>query len=252
MFNNDQIIVQDYTCSTDKLTGNYVVAHLSDVHEKEFGAGNRLLFDAVARVKPDIIVFTGDIAKRKEQPRFNKPYTTTFARGLAHIAPTYVCLGNHELQYEQEVRYILMEHDVTVLDGQVETRVFGQDTINLSGMSDEALGVKFSARADSMLGAEGYNIFLTHRPEYFDGLSGRNIDLVLAGHTHAGQIRFPKFGAFAVSGQGMFPKYVQGKFEQEAMQMIISRGLGASGYPTIRINNPPELVCVHICGTKQT
>ena len=144
-----------------------------------------------------------------------------------------------------------MEHDVTVLDGQIETHVFGNDVVNISGMSDEALGVQFAARKNSMLGLQGYNVFLTHRPEYFNELVGKNIDLILAGHTHAGQIRFPKIGAFAMDGQGIFPKFVQGKFEKNGMQMIISRGLGASGYPTVRINNPPELVCVHICGTKQ-
>ena len=49
-----------------------------------------------------------------------------------------------------------------------------------------------------------------------------------------------------MNGQGFLPKYVQGEFTDGATTMIISRGLGASGYPKIRINNPPELVAVYI------
>ena len=49
-----------------------------------------------------------------------------------------------------------------------------------------------------------------------------------------------------MSGQGFMPKYVEGEFTDGATTMIISRGLGSSGYPKIRINNPPELVAVYI------
>ena len=49
-----------------------------------------------------------------------------------------------------------------------------------------------------------------------------------------------------MNGQGFLPKYVLGEFTDGATTMIISRGLGASGYPKIRINNPPELVAVYI------
>ncbi|MEG0251193.1 MAG: metallophosphoesterase, partial [Christensenellaceae bacterium] len=74
----------------------------------------------------------------------------------------------------------------------------------------------------------------------------KNIDLILCGHTHAGQIRFPVIGSFAMSGQGLFPKYMQGEFVEGNTTMIISRGLGSSGYPAVRINNPPELVVVNV------
>lgn len=47
-------------------------------------------------------------------------------------------------------------------------------------------------------------------------------------------------------GQGLFPKYMEGEFVKDDMTMIISRGLGASGYPTVRVNNPPDLVVIEV------
>ena len=132
--------------------------------------------------------------------------------------------------------------------GDMVCAAVGESRLNISGMDDvsfedtnvsQAVGVFRERR-------RGFNLFLAHRPEYYPLYLHKNIDLVLTGHTHAGQIRFPKIGTFAMNGQGFLPKYVQGEFTDGATTMIISRGLGASGYPKIRINNPPELVAVYI------
>ena len=70
-----------------------------------------------------------------------------------------------------------------------------------------------------------------------------NIDLVLTGHAHGGQIRIPFIGGIVAPNQGLFPKYTSGLFTENNTNMIISRGIGNSIIP-FRINNRPELVVI--------
>ena len=90
--------------------------------------------------------------------------------------------------------------------------------------------------------AESFNILLSHRPELFETYVKENLDLVFSGHAHGGQFVIPvlRQGIFAPH-QGFFPKYTEGMHEKDGTVMIVSRGLGNSGFP-IRIFNRPELI----------
>ena len=90
----------------------------------------------------------------------------------------------------------------------------------------------------------GYKVLLCHHPEYYDKYIRQyaGIDLVLAGHTHGGQIRFFGKGLFA-HGQGLFPKYSGGVCD--GGRLIVSRGL-ANTSRILRFHNPPELVFVKL------
>lgn len=248
MFNNNTIQVMSYGILSDKVKNGVVVAHLSDLHEKLFGSENDQLFDKVAMLGPDVIAVTGDMVAHEKQKTINARYIEQFARELSKIAPAYFVTGNHERKFDGQVERIMEKNGVVVLRSGDLVRVHaGESDINLSGMDDSSFEDTDVLDAVSVFaGREGFNIFLAHRPEHYEQYLKKNIDLVLCGHTHAGQIRFPKIGTFAMSGQGFLPKYVEGEFTDGETTMIISRGLGASGYPTIRINNPPELVAVYI------
>ena len=245
MFNNNKIIVEDYLLKSKKITNYVTIAHLSDLHEKSFGEGNRDLFSSLLELSPDIIAVTGDLVARANQRELNESYTTLLARGLCKIAPVYFTTGNHEKKFFSEIIPILTREGVHIATGSVTSLNIRNNKINIAGMHDISIegNIHKNVAVFEQIG-EGYNIFLSHRPEYYHHLMQYNIDLLLCGHTHAGQIRFPFFGTFFMSGQGVFPKYLQGGFVNQNTTMIISRGLGSSGYPTVRINNPPELVCI--------
>lgn len=249
MFNNNTVVTVPYGILSDKVENGIVVAHLSDLHEKEFGQENDQLFEKVERLSPDLIAVTGDMVAHENQKEIDAIYTRRFARGLADIAPTYFVTGNHERNFGGRIERIMEDYGIRVLHaGDMAHVTVGNSEVNLSGMDDVSFDNVDVPRSVDVFRKErtGFNIFLAHRPEYYPLYLHRNIDLVLSGHTHAGQIRFPKIGTIAMNGQGFMPKYVQGEFTDGATTMIISRGLGASGYPKIRINNPPELVAVYI------
>lgn len=252
LFNNNRITVTPYGLLTDKIQGELRIAHVSDLHEKRFGDGNCELFEAVASLKPDLIAITGDLVAHENQPEPDLVYTRETARGLVSIAPSFFVTGNHERRFAGEISDVLAEEGVRVLHENVETLHIRGNNVHISGTHDPSLGVYNPVTSASKLHkADGYSIFLTHRPELFEAYRQKDIDLVLAGHTHAGQIRIPAVSSLYMMGQGFLPRYMEGEFTDADTTMIISRGLGSSGYPTVRINNPPDLVAVQVEGTKR-
>ena len=88
----------------------------------------------------------------------------------------------------------------------------------------------------------GFKILLSHHPEYYVPLlKDKDIDLIISGHAHGGQIRIGNQGLFA-PGQGLFPKYTSGIHDGK---LVVSRGIsGTELFP--RINNKPEIVYIKI------
>ena len=92
---------------------------------------------------------------------------------------------------------------------------------------------------DDFAGQEGFHILLSHQPEYYPFIPN-NIELMLSGHAHGGQIRLFRRGLFA-PGQGWYPKYTKGKYDN---RLIISAGLSNTASPIPRLFNPTEVVFV--------
>jgi predicted MPP superfamily phosphohydrolase len=69
------------------------------------------------------------------------------------------------------------------------------------------------------------------------------LNLVLTGHAHGGQFRLPLIGGLYAPHQGVFPKYTSGLYKKNSTGMVVSRGLGNSGFP-LRLFNRPELVII--------
>ena len=87
-----------------------------------------------------------------------------------------------------------------------------------------------------------FSILLCHHPEYYPKyLKNKNIDLILSGHAHGGQIRLFGRGLFA-PGQGALPKYDGGVFDN---RLVVGRGLANTAFVP-RLFNPREIVCVDI------
>lgn len=93
----------------------------------------------------------------------------------------------------------------------------------------------------------GYKLLLDHHPEnYKPYIATRNINMILSGHAHGGQIRVFGKGIYGRS-QGFFPKYDGGVFDNK---LIVSRGL-SNTLPIPRLWNPTELVFVELKGEEK-
>ena len=88
-------------------------------------------------------------------------------------------------------------------------------------------------------------ILLAHEPNFFQWLPKR-VDLMLAGHTHGGQIRLPLVGGRS-TGSTYLDKHLRGRFDEHGQTMIVSSGLGTSIVP-LRIGVPPEIALITLGG----
>ena len=159
--------------------------------------------------------------------------------------------GNHEIKsgVSTTVKALFKEWGVNVLEGNCENIVIRNDTIDICGIDDMAIGKdiwsKQISSCNKSLKTHTYSVLLSHRPDLIDEYRKRDFDLVLCGHTHGGQVRIPKIlnGLYAPN-QGFLPKYVGGEYKFRTLRMIVGRGLSKKIWP--RVFNPPEIVVVDV------
>ena len=256
IWQNNDIIVTDIVFENNKIPGKfneYKIAHVSDLHNKEFGSNQHRLLEKIEKANPDIIVITGDLIDSRNT---DVDIAMEFINGAIAIAPIFYVSGNHEGRsgIYAELSMKLEDAGVKIMDNEkVEIEKDG-DTIELIGMADPRLiQSNYLEYESSELFLESikstddksdkFNILLSHRPELFDSYVNSGVDLVFSGHAHGGQVRFPFIGGLVAPNQGLFPKYTSGIHVEKDTSMIISRGLGNSIFP-VRVFNRPELIIV--------
>ncbi len=122
-----------------------------------------------------------------------------------------------------------------------------RDDLDVLGFDDEFVGQpdRSISQIDSASSTK-FRIALIHSPAFFDTIHPVT-DLVLAGHTHGGQVFLPIVGALWLpKGSG---QYVKGWYSKENSRMYVSRGIGTSIVP-IRIGARPELAIIYIKAEK--
>lgn len=255
-FQNNSIVTTQYNFSSDKVPKNfngYKIVQLSDLHSKSFGNNQSDLVKKVKKVKPDLIVFTGDLI---DSDRYDEKTSLTLMEKLVQIAPVYYVTGNHEWWSGKfnSLEDKLKDTGVQVMRNTVEEITIGNDKIQIIGIDDPAkVNEPYAERAiaeeditNAIKGLkEGVNfkILLSHRPELFSLYTQYEFDVVFSGHAHGGQVRIPFVGGLVAPNQGLFPKYSSGMHDVDNTTMIVNRGLGNSIIP-LRVFNRPEIVVV--------
>lgn len=227
----------------------YKIVAISDLHNKSFGKNNTHLLTKISKLKPSIIVITGDLINAYSP---NSEIAINLVKEAKKIAPVYFISGNHEIRLFdfQLFKKELIQAGAIVLDNAKTKIIRGPDSIYLFGLADPKS--YFSSYPYSLLANEldnllagvkpdDFTLLLAHRPELMPIYASRSIDLVLSGHAHGGQFRLPFIGGVFAPNQGLFPKYSSGQYTKSDTLMIVSRGLGPSSFP-LRLNNKPDLV----------
>lgn len=253
---NNAIETTHYSYTSEKIPeafNGFTVVQVSDLHNKEF---NGKLTSKIEEENPDIIVVTGDVIDRN---RTDLSIAQDFLEEAVSMAPVYFVSGNHEVASNKypELQEILDDVGVINLDNASHILTENNEQINLIGLADPLTllyeDVEEEGSQDLVLQNElaqvlsedssEFHLLLSHRAELMDVYAESNIDLVLTGHAHGGQIRVPIVGGLFAPTQGFLPEYTSGEYVQNNTTMIVSRGLGNSIFP-FRINNRPELVVV--------
>ena len=140
----------------------------------------------------------------------------------------------------------LTERKVIVLSNRYVVLSRDNECIYLIGVDDpHTFNDNLDKAIDNISETNVVKILLAHSPEIIDKAVKKNINLVLVGHTHGGQVRLPIIGPLYISLPPKYRKYDQGLFKVDNTLMLVNRGIGMSFIP-VRFLCPPEIVVIEL------
>ncbi len=235
-----------YTGSASKNTNNIRVVQISDLHLRTIGYGLRKLMKRINEMKPDLMLFTGDMtwdgSRLHELDAFLKLPEPSICKAAI--------LGNWE--YDKTIdrdllRKIYADNNCLLLVNETRQFVFKNKTVSITGIDDFHKGNADYSAAVKAYRPSDYHIVLTHCPEHRDIISQQltedvPVDFILSGHTHGGQFNFFGFVPFLPVGSG---NYISGWYNTTEPPMFVSKGIGASVVP-FRLGSRSEATVFHL------
>lgn len=222
------------------------IVQISDFHYAEFTEAFFLerMVREVNRLQPDLVVLTGDFVTYGPMPY---SYARRVAPACAAILGRIECplryavLGNHDYTIGPKwVTEPLKEHGIPTLVNTTVALERGGKRLWLAGLGSACHGAADPGRAipKAAIADKEAVIVLAHEPDILPRVARYNADLMLAGHTHGGQVRLPLVPPLLLPRFGRV--YVEGWFRYGPTQLYVNRGVGAVGLP-FRLNCPPEI-----------
>ena len=234
--------VTKHTISLPRLPQDWdglTIAHITDTHIGRLSSleDARQIVDMTNQLHPDLIVITGDIVSRSDSI---SPALSEVLRDLRAPMGKFAVLGNHE--YWTDSPKIIETFEAAGIkfltnDNHIFTR--NAKALVLGGVDDLMEGKPDVLRAFSGIDKNVPRILLCHNPDYAEDMPAKsNVDLMLCGHTHGGQVKIPLIGPPLVPIT--HKKYSEGLVDGPHCPVFVSRGLGMVEIP-VRFNCPPEI-----------
>ena len=235
------LTAKDYLIKNEKITENFngfKIIQISDIHYgRMFGKEEmQKLVKRINDYKPDIVVLTGDLIDR--DTHMTKDLANEIATELSKIEAgvgKYAVTGNHDYKFD-EWDSIIKGSGFTNLNNTFETIYNGgYEHMVIAGIStmqfdDTSITERAKSAIDyiNSFDKDGpiYKVLIMHEPDYIDKLENNKFDLVLAGHTHGGQIRAPFYGAIVLPPDGK--NYSDGHYKVGNSDLYVSTGIGVS------------------------
>lgn len=221
------------------------ILHLSDFHSHKFGKKEKKVLEILSQLRPDLIFITGDIVGRSAK---NLGACQNFWKKLSqdYEGRIFGVYGNHDHRNKKfrDLNVFLKESRIEILNNGSRKIERGKDYIYLIGVDDPHL--EFDNIDEAMKGTEDDfpKILLAHSPEIFRKIKEKDIDLVLVGHTHGGQIAIPILSDLVLPLK-YDKKYKSGLFKENSCYLYVNRGIGETFLP-IRILANPEITFIEL------
>ena len=230
---DNTIAITNYCVNNTKNDAKLKFVVITDLHNKEYGEKNADLAELVKEQNPDFIAVCGDMVNRGD------PDTTKMKdvlEKLSKIAPTStgaVLLDNEYIKFTKNGKSVLI--------GGMSDYPYYEFYTPDDDVPSRTLWEEFAEKAKN-----NFTILLHHQPEYIaEDAKKTDIDLIVCGHTHGGQIQLPFIGGVIAPNQGLFPKYDKGEFDLDGTKMIVCAGLSNPVFIP-RINNQVEIDVVTV------
>ncbi len=229
------------------------ILHLSDSHLGiyKFLHDWEAIFPEAAKLKPDIVLMSGDISDDLSI----LPEALKIAESFNPRLGTFASLGNHEYYrgitrvrqiFDRSTIPLLIDEGITVsangatiyIGGADDPRYLNRDTSEfLKNTVDTTM---------RLTGSDSFKILMSHRPEGFDRARELGVDLTLAGHTHGGQVGIGGRSVFSA----MTDRYLWGLYGNSKSRLYVSSGIG-HWFP-FRLGCPTEAPVIELVRTGMT
>lgn len=245
------ITVKEQKITITNLPDNFngfKIVHISDLHYGRVFNEKSLkkLVKSINEQEPDIVVLTGDLIDK--DTKMTNSLAEKISNQLNKISSTagkYAISGEDDLKFDEWTN-IITNSGFTNLNNSYDTIYKnGYESIFIAGLStnQDKLNVneKLKAPIEYLNSFEKngpiYKILLIHEPDTINDMSTNPFDLILAGHSHGGQIRLPLIGPIII--QEGAKKYHENHYKIENSDLYISNGLGVSDF-NFRLFNTPS------------
>lgn len=228
------------------------VLHLGDLHLERITQREKSLNEWIQRLQPDIILFSGDFLNLSynEDPVAIQQVREILKEWNAPLG-TFAVTGSEAVDLENVVPLILdgipirwLKNETVIVEKDSTPFAISGITCSHRPFQDEPILQKLSENLPNV-----FSILLYHSPDLAPNAARYSFDLMLAGHTHGGQVCFPLIGSlFTASLYGR--RFQSGRYQIRDLVLYITRGIGLEGKaaPRVRFLCPPEIILWEIQG----
>ncbi len=236
------------------VTKPVTLIHVTDSHFGMFFGPHELrsLVEHLNSLEGDVFCFTGDVFHSSRT--LVEQATPILGKLKSRPLGNFAVLGNHDF-YAGEDRSVrnLEAAGLTLLRNQWTALKVENSTIHLGGIDDPLINWirtrevwGFDPFMEEVPAEPGMRILLSHRPDVFRYAAAQKIDVVLAGHTHGGQVIIPvPRREKGISVADFVSKYTHGWYKKRGSRMYVNRGVGLTFLPW-RLHCPPEIAVIRL------
>ena len=222
---------------------SFKFVQISDLHLKQFNSRAQRIAEQVNKLKPNVVLFTGDSIDKVEQLDGFERFLSLLNKQTAK----YAIMGNWEYWAGVDLEHltkIYATYNCRLLVNESTLYNYGERTILITGL-DDLVGKPDLIKSLQGVPPQPNHLLLAHSPAYRDLFSSDELakirqykpQYMLSGHTHGGQLSLFGFTPIRPNGSG---RYISGWYRDGAIAMYVSRGLGVSILP-VRIGVVPEI-----------
>lgn len=246
------IDTQTVSFNSDNVQSDSIrIVQVSDFHNAGEWFEQRVV-NEVKELSPDIIVITGDTVDSRLTDFED---AERLLNDLSELADCYLIWGNHEQRLSdsdiEKLSDMCAENGITLLDDRISVYEKGESRLVFVGTSSSVGGGFDQTVAELEKLGENSVVWLHHFPEDMELIAeqceriGVSQCLMFSGHAHGGLVGLPSRNALYAPGQGFLPIYTGGEYKSDngIVTMLLSRGVGNSGFSKRMFNQPHIIVC---------
>ena len=226
------------------------VVQFSDTHIGDFFTIEELqkVVDKINEQQADLVLFTGDLMDDASVYQGSIEEIGTVLSNIQSKFGNYAVFGNRDYGGGAERFYeeLMESAGFHVLLNNHETITVNGTTLSLFGADDALIGYYDAKQTMKGIEEGNFNLLLVHEPDLVDDFIDYPVDLVVAGHSHGGQVYIPFVGPLLTTT--LAEKYVRGLYDiNENLSLYVNTGIGNTRVP-FRLFNVPQITVFYLTG----